>query len=351
METRMRRQSSMLPVGKLPAELLVKLVGRLTRRDERVIIGPGVGLDCSVVRVGQQLLVFKSDPITFATENIGYYLVRVNANDLATTGAEPRWLLVTMLLPEHRTTAKSVQRITREIDVACREIGVVVIGGHTEITHGLPRPILAGTLIGEVERGGLVTPRGAHPGDSLLLTKGVPIEATAILAREFPERLAGVLSAVELRQARSFLHEPGISVLRDARIAVSAGKVTAMHDPTEGGLVTALWELAQASGRRLWFDPSAVPIPALAAQVCRAFGLDPLRAISSGALLLAASKTTAGDIRRALESDGIVCAEIGGVERGSHSVWALSGNQRRQVKAPLRDEISRVFDQSEYKRL
>jgi len=156
--------------------------------------------------------------------------------------------------------------------------------------------------------------------------------------------LAGALSAVELRQARSFLHEPGISVLPDARIAVSAGKVTAMHDPTEGGLVTALWELAQASGRKLWFDPSAVPIPPLAAQVCRAFGLDPLRAISSGALLLAASKRAAGEIRRALESNGIVCAEIGGVERGPHSVWAVSGNKRRAVKAPTRDEISRVFD-------
>jgi hydrogenase expression/formation protein HypE len=189
-----------------------------------------------------------------------------------------------------------------------------------------------------------VTPRGARPGDSLLLTKGVPIEATAILAREYPERLAGVLNAAELRQARLFLHEPGISVLRDARIAVSAGKVTAMHDPTEGGLVTALCELAQASGRRLWFDPSAVPIPPLAAQVCRAFGLDPLRAISSGALLFAASIRTAGDIRQALESNGIVCAEIGGVERGPHSVLAVSGNKRLAVKAPTRDEISRVFD-------
>jgi hydrogenase maturation factor len=301
-------------------------------------------LDCSVVRGGQQLLVFKSDPITFATEDIGYYLVRVNANDLATTGAQPRWLLVTILLPERQTKAKYVQRIAREIDAACREIGVAVIGGHTEITYGLHRPILVGTLVGEVESGGLVTPQGAHPGDSLLLTKGVPIEATAILAREFPERLAGALSADELGQARSFLDEPGISVLRDAKIALSTGKVTAMHDPTEGGLVTALWELAQASGRKLWFDPSAVPIPALAAQVCREFGLDPLRAISSGALLLAASKTTASKIRRALESEGIVCAEIGGVERGPRGIWAVSGSQRRRVKPPLRDEISRVFD-------
>ncbi len=178
-------------------------------------------------------------------------------------------------LPEHGTTAESIQHIAREIDAACREIGVAIIGGHTEITHGLHRPILAGTLVGEVERRRLVTPRGARPGDSVLLTKGVPIEATAILAQEFPERLTGALSAEELRQAQSFLREPGISVLRDAQIALAAGKVTAMHDPTEGGLVTALWELAQASGRKLWFDPSAVPVPTLAARVCRVFGLEP----------------------------------------------------------------------------
>jgi len=346
----MSKRSSTLPVGKLPAELLAELLGRLAPRDPRVIIGPGLGLDCSVVRVGQQLLVFKSDPITFATKDIGYYLVQVNANDLATTGAQPRWLLVTILLPEHGTTAESIQHIAREIDAACREIGVAVIGGHTEITHGLHRPILAGTLVGEVERRRLVTPRGARPGDSVLLTKGVPIEATAILAREFPERLTGALSAEELRQAQSFPREPGISVLRDAQIALAAGKVTAMHDPTEGGLVTALWELAEASGRKLWFDPSAVPVPTLAARVCRVFSLDPLRAIASGALLLTASKTAAVKIRRALESDGIVCAEIGGVDCGPHGVWAVSRKRHRRVKPPLRDEIARVFDPSEYKR-
>ena len=184
----------------------------------------------------------------------------------------------------------------------------------------------------------------------VLLTKGVPIEATAILAREFPERLTGALSAEELRQAQSFPREPGISVLRDAQIALAAGKVTAMHDPTEGGLVTALWELAQASGRKLWFDSSAVPVPTLAARVCRVFGLDPLRAIASGGLLLNASKTAAVKIRRALESDGIVCAEIGGVDCGPHGVWAVSRKRHRRVKPPLRDEIARVFDPSKYKR-
>ncbi len=149
-------------------------------------------------------------------------------------------------------------------------------GGHTEITAGLERPILVGTLIGEVERERLITPRGASPGDRILLTKGVPIEATAILAREFPERLNGVLNPDELQQARDFLHDPGISVLREARLAVQAGRVTAMHDPTEGGVACALWELAEASDRSLVVDPATIPVPALAARVCQAFGLDPL---------------------------------------------------------------------------
>jgi len=312
------RSSTTLPIGKLPPQLFTALLRKLAPRDPRVIIGPRVGWDCAVVRAaGQRLIVFKTDPITFATEEIAWYLVRVNANDLATTGAQPRWLLVTMLLPEGRTTPHLVRRIATGLDAARREIGASVIGGHTEVTHGLGRPILAGTLVGEVDRARLLTPRGARPGDRLLLTKGVPIEATAILAREFPERLAGALSPAQLREAQAFLRKPGISILRDAQIALRAGKVTAMHDPTEGGLVMALWELAQASGRRLWFDPSTVSIPTLAATVCGAFGLDPLRAIASGALLLTAGKVAAAKIRRAFESEGI----------------PLRGNRRGRMRA------------------
>jgi hydrogenase expression/formation protein HypE len=333
-----------LPVGKLPADLLAKLLRKFAATDPRVVVGPDVGQDCAVVRFSGGLLVFKSDPITFATEDVGYYLVQVNANDIATTGAQPRWLLLTMLLPEGRTSAKSVERIAQQVNIACREIGVTVIGGHTEITHGLQRPILVGTLIGEVAKRHLITPQGARPGDRLLLTKGVPIEATAILAREFPDKLAGVLRVAELRQARSFLRKPGISVVRDAQIALRAGKVTAMHDPTEGGLVTALWELAKASKRTLCFDPSAVPIPPIAARVCRVFGIDPLRAIASGALLLSVAKGTARRIRVALESEGIVCAEIGGVERGLAVVWRISRGQRVRVKLPARDELARLFE-------
>ena len=303
-----------------------------------------MGLDCAVVEFGSRLLVFKSDPITFATEEIGWYAVQVNANDIATTGAVPIWFLMTLLLPEGDTTSQLVEQISQQVFNACNDLGVSVIGGHTEITHGLALPILVGTMIGEVERDELITPRGAQAGDRLLLTKGVPIEATSILAREVPDRLSDQLSSAELAQARDFLYDPGISVLRDARLALGSGRVTAMHDPTEGGISSALWELAEACGHAIVFDPDAVPVIPLAGRVCQIFEIDPLNAIASGALLLTAPAEDAERICAALETEGIACAEIGFVESGPATVWRNTGTGREAHPRPERDAIAKVFD-------
>lgn len=329
------------PVGKLPAPLLARLLEKAPAGDPAVLLGPGIGLDCAVVAVGDTLLVYKSDPITFATDEIGDYLVQVNVNDIATTGAVPRWFMVTLLLPEGRTTVDSVETIIGQIYTACRHINVAVIGGHTEITQGLERPIGVGTMIGEVSREHLITPRGAAPHDRILLTKGVPIEATAILAREFPEMLASVLSRKELEQARNFLHDPGICVLRDAQVALQAGRVTAMHDPTEGGVATALWELAEASGCSLYIDSARVVVPPIAARVCQALELDPLAAIASGALLLTVPPEEVAAICSALKGEGIPCAEIGEVQAGSPSVWCRTSTGRALLPRPKQDEIAR----------
>lgn len=334
-----------LPVGKLPARLLASLLAQAPVTDPRVLLGPGVGLDCAVIDLGETLLVLKSDPITFATEEIGWYAVQVSANDIATSGAEPRWYMMTLLLPEQGTTPELAERIARQVYQACRAIDVSVVGGHSEITYGLDRPILMGAMIGETTHAALVTPRGLSPGDRLLLTKGVPVEATALLARQLPQRLEGLLTPGELEQAQNFLYEPGISVLRDAQLATKAGRVTAMHDPTEGGLATALWELAEGGGVALWFDPAAVPVPPLSARVCRAFGLDPLASIASGALLMTAPEEDAAQIRRALEVEGIPCAEIGAVEEGPAAVWRKAAGGRELLPRPERDEIARLFEQ------
>lgn len=337
--------TSILPVGKLPPDLLARLLAQAPSRDPSVLLGPGIGLDCAVVEAGDRLLVLKSDPITFATAEIGWYAVQINANDIATTGATPRWFLATLLLPEGQTTAALVEQISQQIYQACRALDIAMVGGHTEITHGLDRPILLGTLIGEVAPAQLVTPQGARPGDHLLLTKGVPIEATAILAREFPQRAGQILSPAELRQAQAFLYRPGLSVLPEARLALEAGRVTAMHDPTEGGLASALWELAQASGHTLVIDPAAVPIPELSARLCRLFGLDPLATIASGALLLTVPAEDAPTIRQALVAANIPCADIGRVEQGAATVWCHTATGRITLPYPERDEIARMFEQ------
>ena len=332
-----------LPVGKLPAELLARLLSKAPVQDSRLILGPGVGLDCAVIDYGENFLVFKSDPITFASDQIGWYAVQVNCNDIATTGATPRWFLATVLLPERGATARMAEEILTQVFDACREIGVAVIGGHTEITYGIERPILVATMVGEVARENLVTPRGAAPGDRILLSKGVPIEATSILARELPGRLEGALDETELRQAERFLYEPGISVLREARLAVSAGQVNAMHDPTEGGLFTALWELAEASGRTLWVDLYAVPVPPISNKICQALGIEPLAAIASGALLLTASPPEAEMIQKAWENAGITSSVIGGVEQGPVAVWEVNKEGRQLLRRPQRDEIAKLF--------
>jgi hydrogenase expression/formation protein HypE len=333
-----------LPLGKLSPELLAQILKQAPRYDPRLILGPGIGLDCAVVELGETCLVFKSDPITFATDEIGWYAVQVNANDIATTGATPRWFLVTALLPEEQTMTEDVERIGKQLFDACRSLEISVIGGHTEITYGIDRPIIAGTMIGEVHRDDLITPKGASPEDRILLTKGVPIEGTAILAREFPDKLKEICTIEEIQIASKYLYDPGISVVKDARVAQQVGKISAMHDPTEGGVAGALWELAEACGHTLVIDPHAILIPPISMKICEAFRINPLETIASGALLLTCPPNHAPSICDALQDEGIDCAEIGIVKDGSAQVWQEISGSRTLLQRPERDEIARVIE-------
>jgi len=331
------------PLGKLPADVLARLLATVTLKDPRVIQGPGIGLDAAVIDMGDRLLVAKTDPITFATDSIGWYAVQVNANDIATTGAAPHWFMATLLLPESRADETMAEHIFSQIHGACAAIGVSLVGGHTEITYGLDRPIVVGAMLGEVAREGLVTPSGARPGDIILLTKGIAVEGTAILAREKSQELTGFDTAF-LKRCRGFLVEPGISVVRDAAIAISAGRVHAMHDPTEGGLATGLHEMAQTSGIGLMIEAEAVPIYPETAALCRAAGLDPWGLIASGALLLAVQADDAGKIISALEAQGVRAAAIGQATEAAHGVLLCTLEGRRNLPRFERDEIARLFE-------
>jgi hydrogenase expression/formation protein HypE len=335
---------SVLKPGKLPPDLLQRLLTSYTSADPRVIVGPAVGEDAAIIEMGDRYLIAKSDPITFATDAIGYYAVVVNANDIATRGGQPKWFLATLLLPEQTTSVTLVESIFAQIAQACKAFGIALVGGHTEVTYGLDRPILSGHMLGEVDPAALVTTGGAQFGDVLLLTKGICIEGASIIAREREQELRclGVPEAM-IHRAKNLLFEPGISVIRDAQIAIGAGRVHAMHDPTEGGLAMAIHELATAARVGVVIERNQVPILAEASWLCQVYGLDPLGTIASGALLIATPPQDAVRIQQALQTNNIGCAAIGRIVPPSEGVLLDDGKELRPLPQYGRDEITKIF--------
>jgi hydrogenase expression/formation protein HypE len=330
--------SAHLPVGKLPAPLLARLVGSYATTDPTVVVGPGIGGDAAAIDFGSRMLAVKSDPITFASESPARYLVDVNANDLACLGATPRWMMVTALLPEE-TTEEAVEKHFRELRDACVQRGISLVGGHTEITFGLRRPILVGVLLGEVEADRLLRPGGARPGDRLLLTKAIAIEGTALVARELGERLRAELDPALVARAANFLADPGISVADEAIALLDAGGITALHDPTEGGLATGIRELALAAGCGAMIDRDAVPVLPETVSIADALGLDPLGMLASGSLLAAAQPEA---VER-LVGLGLGVTPIGELTAEGGFVLRADGEER-ELPAYDSDETTRVLD-------
>ena len=335
---------SLLPVGKLRADTLRAIFEKHPPRDPRVVVGPRVGEDAAVIDLGDRYLVATADPITFASEDVAWYALQVNANDIAVRGARPRWFLATILLPPGATTDESVQALFAQLAEACEEMDVALVGGHTEVTHGLDRPIIAGTMLGEVDKAKLVTTGGAQVGDAVVMTKGIPLEGAAIIARERERELRelGIRPAV-IRKAKGFLRSPGISVLPEVEIACELATVHSMHDPTEGGIATALTELAEAAGVGLRIDADRIVKIPEGIELCRAFGLDPLGTIASGALLLTLGPAEAGIVIHALAREGIDCHYIGQVVPREQGVKLVEGAVERPMPVFAQDEITRLF--------
>ncbi|MBC7288254.1 MAG: hydrogenase expression protein [Armatimonadetes bacterium] len=337
--------SRVLPTGKPNAGLLTELLQIIAREDGAVIEGPSVGRDVALLDIGAPFfLAAKSDPITFATDEIGFYAVVVNANDLATRGATPCWMLATVLLPENRTTPDLARDIFRQLRAACDDFNITLVGGHTEITYGLDRPIVVGAMLGQVPRGLRLTPDNVRPGDVVLMTKAVAIEGTAIIARELSDELRrrGFEQEFTERCAR-MLHEPGISVLAEARAAARVEGLRTMHDPTEGGIATGLWELAAASGRRVVVSVDAIPVLPECRRLCEVFGIDPLGLIASGTMLMVASPHAADAVKRAVEDAGVRCTVIGHVEEGPPEAVQRTDHGLQPLPRYDQDELTKIL--------
>jgi len=330
--------------GKIPSDVLRRLVfNRLGVPTDRVLSGPGVGEDAAVIDMGDRVLVAKGDPITGAEGNIGWLSVHINANDIASTGARPLWFVCIALLPEGADESM-LGGIMGDIHEACLEVGASLVGGHTETTPGLDRPILAGFMMGEAQKDTYVTTGGARPGDIIILTKGAGIEGTAVIASDLRDHLKGKVDDQVVERGAAMVR--WISVVPEAMKAVEAGSPNSLHDPTEGGLINGLWEMAEAAGVGLKVDRASIPIPDETRQICGALGVDPLKLLGSGALLITAQPGEAGKIMSALTKEGIKASVIGEVTPLSKGRLLVDEKGNHEpIEAVEQDEIYRILDE------
>lgn len=332
-----------LPPGKIPLnvfrEIVLKHVGV---KLPEVLMGPAVGEDAAVIKIGEECLIVSSDPVTGAVEKVGWLALQVNANDIAVRGVRPRWFISTVLMPEN-SDKSSLKKICDQIDRAAKLLEIAIVGGHTEVTPNLSHPIVVGCMFGLAKDGFYVTSAGAKPGDKIILTKGIGIEGTAILATDRRDVVKKSLGVDLAKRAEGFFEK--ISVVEDAMIAVEVGGVVAMHDPTEGGLAGGLHELADASNTGFRIYEDALIILPETSKICQLFEVDPLQLISSGSLLVIAKAEKAKAIVNALSRKDIEASIVGEVLKKSAGRKIIStDSSARDLPRPQSDHLWAALD-------
>ena len=331
-----------LPAGKLPNPLLRDFLDLFIFEDPSLLINPGVGEDIAAVDIeSEEVVVLKSDPITFATDSIGQYAVLINANDIATSGAIPRWFLTTLFFPCD-TTPSQIKSVFEELKNYCQHWGITLCGGHTEITDAVVRPIVAGMMAGTVSRRDLIDKRHMKPGDRVLFTKRVAVEGTAIIAREFGARLKKMgMSKNEIDHCRQFLDH--ISIMNEAKIAAENPETSAMHDITEGGLAAALLELSIAGEHMIQVQMDQIPVYPETQKICDLLNINPLGLIGSGSLLICCRSADSQELMQRIDAEGIEITCIGEVADRGQGVHAYAGQKQVAWPSFKVDEITKLF--------
>ena len=339
---RIVRLARPLRSGKLPNELLAEFIERFSFDDPSVLIHPGIGEDIAAVNVEEEeVLILKSDPITFTTDLIGHYAVLINANDISTSGATPRWFLTTLLFPCN-VTALEIRQVMHELKTACQQWGISLCGGHTEITDAVTRPVVTGMLVGTVSKTNLIEKRNIKPGDRVLFTKSVAVEGTAIIAGEMGDRLRNLgLEDDEIDRFRAFRSKIGI--IDEAQIAGRSLGVSAMHDVTEGGLATALEELSISGRHKIRIDMDNIPIYPETKKICQMLGIKPLGLIGSGSLLICCREKISKKLMAGIIKAGIDVTCIGEVMEKGAGIEAVSRGKPVEWPKFEVDEIARLF--------
>ena len=327
-----------MKIGKVPENVLKRSVMKQLhyKRDE-VILGPGIGEDCAALALAEdEILVMSTDPITGTAKDIGKLAIQITANDLASAGAEPIGVMLTILLPDG-TREIALKRIMEQMECACREAKMQILGGHTEVTAVVNQPVVNVSGVAKAKKGSLISTAGARAGMDIVVSKWVGIEGTMIFAKEKEAELKEHFPADFVDTAIGF--DRYLSVVPEAAVATQSS-VAAMHDVTEGGLFGALWEMAEASGVGLEIDLKKIPIRQETVEICEYFDVNPYGLISSGMMLMAAADGNAMVL--ALQEAGIPATVIGKATEGNDRV-IIRDEERRFLEPPKTDELYKVL--------
>jgi hydrogenase expression/formation protein HypE len=327
-----------LPPGKIPVDILKDIVFKnLGAPRGEVTLGPAAGVDGAILDIGNKNAIVSMDPITGAVERIGWEAINVNANDVATFGVEPAFFFSCILLPE-KADSKIVETISTQMHNAAKELGIAIVGGHCEATPGLTNPIVVGCIMGLTEKGKYVTAAGAKAGDKLILTKSAGIEGTAILASDRQTQLEKIFNLEILESARGFYKQ--ISVVKDALTAYRSGGVHGMHDPTEGGILNGIHEMADSADLGVRIFVERITVEPETAKICRFYEIDPLQLISSGALLIAADPQAADKIIDSLCQEHIYADVIGEFNPNSNKrILMHADDSAEMLPRPVSDHL------------
>ncbi len=330
-----------LATGKIPKDVLKRLVFTcLGEPSDRVLKGPKVGEDAALLNMGDRIIIAKANPITGAENKIGWLAVHINANDVAARGGRPLWYLSIILLPEG-SPESLLETIMKEQHEACCALGISIVGGHTEVVPGLQRAIVSGFMLGEVSAESMITTYGAQIGDDIILTKGIGIEGTGILASDLRHKLVDHVSKAQLDSAVLFLDL--ISVVPEALEASRIGGVHSMHTPTEGGVLNGLHEISEACKLGFTVYEDDMPIYDETRAISNVLDIDPLKLLSSGSLLICVDPDRSKDILGGLEKIGVKTKVIGKITEGPCVIIDRDGIERAAGEV-LQDELFRILE-------
>lgn len=324
--------------GKLPPESLRNIIfKRLGSPNDNILLGPAIGEDAAVVKIKDNIIGLTTDPITGAYKDLGRLVVHINANDIATRGMKPVFLLVTLLLPQNFDLEK-LKYIAEQMDAEAKKIGVAIVGGHTEFTPDIKNPIAVGFMVGEIVYNGYVTSGGAKVGDKLIMTKMAAIEGTAILAEDGEEFLRDRgLSEIEIQKAKEFKN--WISVVKDGLTAMETGVVHAMHDPTEGGILGGICEIAEASKLGIRVYEKNIKISEITRKIANIFEINPYYLISSGTMLIAVEKGKESLVVERLKQNSIDASVIGEFIDSPDLILVKGDGSEESIEWPRQDEL------------